>query len=722
MTPASPARASLTAIAIALLALPAAAAAQAISPAPARDDFHGADDIIVTAPYVRSLDILGSVTVVQGERLAADQRGQIGDVLSRQAGVSATSFAPGASRPVLRGFQGERVRVLSDGVGTIDAANTSADHGVAVDPLIVERVEILRGPAVLLFGSQAIGGAVNLFDRRIPRAMPEAPFHLDAIAGFGSAADDKSAGVSIDVPLAGKLAFHVDASIRDSRDLRSGGFVLAPGLRAEVLEAAAEEADEGNAGEAAELTALAGLRGRIPNSAARTWTSGAGLSLITDGGTLGVSVSYYDSNYGVPTAPGAGHHHGEDDGDGESAITSAGSGGGEDEEAPVTIGMQQWRTDVRGEVELGGGLFDKLRLRAVFADYQHIEFEGDEVGTTFTNQGIEARLELTQADRGGWRGASGMQFAHRDFNAVGAEAFLPRNLTRQLALFTLQEWTTGRFSIEAAARLESASVRATTLGLARDFTSGSGALGVSYDFGDRSKFTVSVARTTRAPAAEELYSGGPHIATGAFEIGDPDLAQERSWGAEAGVRLRGGTISLNLTGYANWFSNFIYLDETGEEEDELPVFQYRQRDARIWGFEAEASARLFQAGGFNLTADGVADFTRAKLTSGAGDVPRIPPLRLRGGIEAASKALDLRAEVEWSDAQRRTAAFESTTAGFTLVNASLTWRPLANADNLALILSANNIFDVEARRHASFTKDFVPLAGRDIRATLRASF
>lgn len=671
------------------------------------DDFHTDAEIIITAPYVRSLDILGNVSVVEGDELARDLRGQIGDSLTRQPGVSATSFTPGASRPVLRGFQGERVRVLTDGIGAIDVSNTSADHAVTIDPLTVERVEILRGPAVLLFGSQAIGGAINVFDRRIPRGVPDDHPHIDAIAGYGSAADDRSAGASLDVALTPKLVAHVDASWRKTDDLRIAGFTLSPQLRAEVLALADEEEDEGELEEAAELRETANQRGRVNNTASRTWTAAGGLAFIDEGGQLGISLSHFDSRYGVPTRPGLGHGH---------------EGGGEEEgEELVTIGLKQWRVDVRGEVELGDGLFEKLRLRGGFADYDHTEFEGDEVGTVFTNQGVEARVELAQADRGGWRGASGLQYFHRDFDAVGAEAFVPRNLTEQLAIFTLQEWTLGAFGIEAAARYEATSVDANRIGIKRNFSAFSGALGASYDLGARSKISASVSRALRAPSGEELFSNGPHIATQAFEVGDPTFGKEKSWGAEASLKLGGDRFSLALTGYANWFDGFIFADATGDEEDDLPVFQYRQQDARVWGFEAEASARVAQFAGFNLNADVVADMTRAKI-KGGDFVPRIPAMRVLGGLELQGEQLDLRGEVEWTDDQDRVAAFENPTKGFTLVNASVAWRPLTDRDRLTLMLTANNIFDVNARRHASFTKDFVPLSGRDIRVSARVSF
>ncbi|MDP8912504.1 MAG: TonB-dependent receptor [Pseudomonadota bacterium] len=669
-------------------------------------------EIVITAPYVRELDLLSGRGVLTGNELVRDIRPQIGDTLVRQPGVSATSFSPGASRPVLRGFQGERVRVLTDGIGSIDASSTSADHAVTIDPLTAERIEVLHGPAVLLFGSQAIGGAVNVLDRRIPRAVPDEGIHIDALGVYGSAADERSIGAAADVPVGkGGFVLHLDGSYRKSEDLRTGGFILSPRLREEQLEIAAEEAEEGHADEAAEARELAGLRGRLPNSATEQKTLGGGFALIRDGGSLGVSVSWFNSDYGVPSRPGAGHGHGEEGEEGE---------GEEHGEAPVTIGLDQIRADLRGEVNVGGGVIDKVRVRLGAADYEHTEFEGDEVGTVFTTEGMEGRVELVQADKGGWRGVTGVQFFNRDFAAIGPEAFLPPNHTSQLGLFTLQEFEIGEIGIEAAARYERSEVGAEGFE-DRNFDAYSVAAGASYRFSPQVRAGFNISRAERAPSAEELFSDGPHVATQAFEVGDPNLRKEKSWGAELYARAETSRYRFSASLFANRFDDYIFQAETGAEEDELPVFQYFQRDATYYGFEAEASAQLFQAGGFRFVGDLVTDYVHASIKDG-GAVPRIPPLRFLGGIEAQSSKLDARIEAEWVDDQERVAAFEAPTEGFTFVNASLAWRPWGKRRNATLIVSANNIFDVEARRHASFTKEFVPLAGRDIRVSARVSF
>ncbi|MEP3226990.1 MAG: TonB-dependent receptor [Parasphingorhabdus sp.] len=687
--------------------------AQADAQSGLTDDFHNRQAIVVTAPYVDELDILAGTSVLSGDKLTEDLRGQIGESLTKLPGVSATSFAPGSSRPVLRGFQGPRVRVLTDGIGTLDVSNTSVDHAVTIDPLTAQRVEVLRGPAVLLFGGDAIGGAVNVIDKRIPRDVPKEAVHFDALGGFGSAADDYSLAGSVDVPLGNRLVVHVDASFRDTADLRVPGFVVAPEFRAELLEEAAEEEAEGELEEAEEFREAANQRDRIENSATRTWTAGGGIAFIDDGGNIGFSVSYYDSDYGVPGRPGAAHH-GEEEGEEEE--------GEEEEEGPVTIGLKQYRADLRGGVNIGG-FFESLNFRAGYSDYEHTEFEGDEIGTLFFVEGIEARAELVQADRNGWRGVIGTQYVGRDFNAIGAEAFLPKNTVESWALFSVQEIDFGTVEVEGSFRFENTDITSQAVNFDRDFSAFSAAVGLAYAPGDQGlRLGANLSRSERAPSAEELLSDGPHIATQAFEIGNPNFTTEKSWGGELYARWNTPDVELSATIYANFFDDYIFETETGAEEDDLPVFQYFQQDATYYGFEASASAVVARTGGFKIVADGVADYVRAKIRNGGGAVPRIPPLRLLGGLSAQSDSIDLRAELEWSDSQNRVTTFETPTDSFTLVNASAAWRPLGKDGGVTLLASANNIFDVNARRHASFTKDFVPLAGRDFRISAKFSF
>lgn len=676
--------------------------------ADAHDD--GEAEIVVAGRAPIDFGLLASSTTIGGDRLLIETRGQIGETLARLPGVSASSFAPGVSRPVLRGFDGDRIAVLTDGIDTIDASSVSADHAVVFDPLSVDHIDVLHGPAVLLFGGQAIGGAVNALDKRIPRRVPEA-IGITAIGGYGSAADERSIGGAIEVPLGERLAFHADASWRKSDDLRTGGYVLSPALRADLLSDAAAHRSEGEDDEAAELEELAGQTGRVPNSAARSTTFGAGLAFIDAGGNLGVSFQRYDARYGVPIRPGMEHGHDEE----PAAIAEEGHG-----EVPVAIDLVQTRIDLRGAVNLGG-MFDSLQVRGSYGDYAHTEFEGDEEGTRFAARGVEFRADLVQATRGGWRGRSGVLYKTRKLNVRGPEAVTPDNNTTRVGLFTLQSLRVGGFEIEGAGRYERATVRARPVGFERAYDLWSGAAGLSFRPSDTWKLGVNYVRGARAPAPEELLSDGLHVATQAYEIGDPTFAPERSDGFEAYLRHDGERFSLSLTGYLTEFDNLIAAVPTGQERDGAPEFAYRQLPARYMGFEAAASWQAFAFASGALTLDAAADYTHAEL-KGIGPVPRIPPLRLRGGAEVRHGTVRLRGEVEWNRRQDRVAAFETEVPGFTLVNLSADWHPMGEDGPLTLVLSADNLFDVEARRAASFTRDFVPMAGRDVRISAKISF
>ncbi len=665
-------------------------------------------EIVVTAPFQRDrLDILSGVSVVQGAELTQALRPTIGETLARTPGVSATSFGPNASRPVLRGLQGERVRILTDGIGSIDVSNTSVDHAVVVNPLLADRIEVLRGPSTLMFGSSAIGGVVNVIDKRIPRVVPDEAIHVDMIGTYGSAANERSGAGAVDVPLGDKFVVHADGSYLKTGNLRIGNYVLSRRARATALANAGTETPE-QLDEGIDFAENAQLRGKLPNSQSKTWTAGVGAALITDTGNLGVSYSHYDSLYGVPD---------------RYAIRP-----GEEQEGP-RLSLAQDRIDLRAEVETGGGLLKSIRARAGYATYRHFELEENgDVGTAFYNKGLEGRVELVQSDRGAWKGASGVQYFSRDFNVVGDEAFLPRNSTEQFGIFTLQQLDYGKLKFEGGARFEHTSLIAKPLPDQPQFFQGqrkfdafSGSLGASYAIADGWRLGVNASRTTRAPSAEELFANGPHAGTQAFEIGNPDFKKERAWGVEAILRGKGQGYSLEASAFYNWFSNFIYESLTGDVEDGLPVFQSNQAKARYYGFEVQGSLDLAKLGEMTLTADGLADYVHAQITE-AGPAPRIPPLRVAGGLQLSGKNLDVRGEVEWNDGQKRVAAFETPTDSFTLVNAQLNIRPWGNERPLSFALSANNIFDVDARRHASFLKDFAPLAGRDFRITARASF
>jgi len=693
------------------LSLSISAMAFSVVPAHAEDTENHrtqSTDIIVTAPIQRDrMDVLAGTSVLTGAQLTAALRPTIGETIQHTPGVSATSFGPNASRPILRGLQGERVRVLTDGIGSVDVSNTSADHAVAINPLLAERIEVLRGPEALLYGSAAIGGVVNVLDKRIPRSIPDEAIHVDAIATYGSAANERSGGISLDAPIAGGFVAHLDGSYLKAGDLRIGGHALSPEARAEAIASSELPADP-DANEEIDFAANAAIKGKLPNSQAKTWVVGGGLSYIDGDSHYGIAYSHYDSLYGVPiryaTKPGEG------------------------QEGP-RLDIVQNRFDARAEIATGGSVIQKVRARLVYARYRHFELEEDgAVGTAFYNNGYEGRVELVQADRGVWHGATGGQFFIRDFNVVGDEAFLPRNQTQQIGLFTLQQLDYGIVKVEGGLRYEKTWLSASPFEDQSQFFSGgrnfdtlSGSLGASYRLNDDWRIGVNLSRTERTPAAEELFANGPHAGTEAFEIGDPNFRTERSWGLEGVLHGRGPGFTVHASIYHNWFDNFIFDSPDGTLEDGLPVFRYAQAKARFYGAELEVNADLAQIGDFMVKADALGDFVHATIVT-FGPAPRIPPLRLLGGLSAESSRLDGRVEVEWVDKAQRLAAFETPTDGYTLVNASLTFRPFADRPETSIALAANNIFDVNARRHASYLKDFAPLSGRDFRITTRIGF
>lgn len=682
------------------------------SPAVAAEDsdYHrpGSADIIVTAPIQRDrMDVLSGTSVLTGSELTAALRPTIGETIEHTPGVSATSFGPNASRPILRGLQGERVRVLTDGIGSVDVSNTSVDHAVVINPLLAERIEVLRGPSALLYGSAAIGGVVNVIDKRIPRAIPDEPIHVDAIATYASAARERSGALALAAPIGGGFVAHLDGSYLKSGNLRIGGAALSPRARAQALASAQLPADP-DAEEPVDFAANAAIRGRLPNSAAETWVAGAGLAYVAGDSHYGLSYSRYESRYGVPirfaTLPG------------------------QEQEGP-RIDIVQNRFDARAEIATGGSVIETVRARLAYAKYRHFELEEDgSVGTAFYNHGFEGRVELVQADRGVWHGASGMQFFVRDFDVMGEEAFLPRNNSQQLGFFTLQQLDYGTFRIEGGLRYEKSWVAAHPhedqvqfFNGGRKFDTLSGSLGASLKLNDDWRIGANLVRSERAPSAEELFANGPHAGTEAFEIGNPAYTTEKSWGVEATLHGRGPGYRLHASIYHNWFDDFVFDGPNGSFEDGLPVYRSAQAKARFYGAEIEAGLDLATLGAFTITGDILADYVHATIT-GAGPAPRIPPARLLAGLSAESERIDGRIEVEWSDKARRLAAFETPTASYTLVNATLTLRPIAGQPGNSLSLTAHNIFDVTARRHASYLKDVAPLAGRDIRVTAKMSF
>ncbi len=700
---------SLFALAVALS--PSAAFAQAVpvsvdtaadagggaEAAPDADaDHHDHDEVIVVTGVRRKAgDVLGGLTVLDSEELAKDVRPSIGETLARQPGISASSFGPTASRPILRGLSGDRIRLLTDGIGSFDVSASSPDHAVALNPLTAERIEVLRGPSALLYGSSAIGGVVNIVDRRIPRRAPENAVGVAGLLSYGTAAEERSANLSVDVPVTRHFILHADGNWSKSDDLETGGHLLTKELRGQ----AAASPDP-------EIQALADLKGKLPNSAAKSWEAAGGLAYVDGDLNIGASFTHHDALYGVPIRFSL-----------DPTIEA---------EAP-TIDVSQDRYDARAEIPLSG-MFSQVRLRGGYSKYRHHEIEDTgEIASTFRSKGGEGRAELVQAERGGWSGTSGLQYLDRKVGIEGEEKFLPDSKQRQTGLFTMQSVVRGPFRLEGGARVEFSKLSAAededlaTPAMKRSFTTFSASGGASYDFAPGWRAGATLAYSSRAPSIEELFANGPHAGTQAFEVGDPGLDPEKSVSAEVSIRRHSGPVRITASAYYTHFSNYIFQAQTGEIEDNLPVFAYGQGKANYYGFELETKAELGDALGIHWDGDLIADYVHATVKD-FGPAPQIPPLRLLGGISGSKGPVEGRVEVEHAFRQNRNAPLETETDGYTLVNASLDWTPLADNPDLTLSLAANNIFDVVARRHSSLLKDYAPLAGRDIRVTARFGF
>jgi iron complex outermembrane recepter protein len=652
---------------------PACAVAQALpATTPAQDD------IIVTGAYDRAqIDILQSTSVLKAAELQRDVRATIGDTLLRLPGISATSFGPAASRPVIRGQQGERVRVLTDGIGSIDASNTSVDHAVAGETLTAERVDVLRGPATLMFGSSGIGGVVNIIDGRMPASLQSESVRGSTTALFGSAATEWGVSSTINTKLTPGLVLHADASYHKSGDTRIGG----PAISKQLAAQAGLNRDDGTVH-------------LLANSDYSIKSGGFGATGYTNEGDdfFGLVVSRYLTNYGSPI------------------------------EGAVRIDLKQTRLDMKAGLKFDDGFYQQAKFRFGWANYKHVELDDGKIGTTFLNKGFEARLDMVQRQQGLWRGAMGLQYAKRDFQAIGDEAFVPRNLTQQLGLFTLQEFDLQPYKLETSARFEHVTSEAVDMSVRRTFNVLNASFAGSYALTDDLKIGATVTRAVRAPSAEELFANGPHLATDIFEIGDTGLKPEKSWNAELYVHAHTDRLTLHGAIYHSWFTDYVFEQLTGAVTDDLPEVQYSQAKVRYFGLELQGNFKVYEEAGRSVELELIGDYVRATNATTRAPLPRIPALRLRGGVAFVSENIDIRGDVEWANKQTRITVFELPTDGYTSVDLAATWRPLGKSANVAVVLEANNLFDAEIRRHASFTKDRVPAAGRDIRFSLRFGF
>ena len=714
---------SLLATALALALASPAALAETASDAQTKD----LEAVVVTASPLKgnAESVATPVDVLYGEDLDKAKAGTLGETVAKLPGVQTTYFGTGVGRPIIRGQEGPRVQVLSGGIGSMDASTVSADHAVSIEPFLADQIEVLKGPATLLFGSGAIGGAVNVVDGRLAESIPDQPLSGRAEVRGNTVNDERTGMFRLD-GVSGNWVLHVDGLVRDTDDYDIPGVAIL------------HDHEEGEEHEEEPQP-----KGTLPNSSVSTKAGAVGATYLGDRGYFGLAASTYRSNYGIPAGA---HVHGEEDHDHDHDHDGEADHDDEaHEEGAVRIDMTQNRFDMKAGVYEPVSFLQSINLRAAWNDYEHVELEGGEVGTRFTNEGYDARLEAVQKTWNGWRGAFGLQFGSTDFSAVGEEAFVPSTVTDALGLFVVQEKDFGPWKLELGGRHDQ--VKLDPEGHAkRDFnvTSLSGAaiwrINPVFDL----RFGLDSAE--RAPTNEELFAGGTHVATQSIEIGDASLDTEKGVRAEIGAHWHTDRVDLKLAVYQTRFKDFIYLTDTGVEEEGYPVRLWTQDDATFTGAEAEAKIQLADtaAGAWDLRLYG--DYVRAKLDGSGlrtvafevphgdhthgyevdiaqgGYLPRISPMRFGadlgwslGGWRASLGAVRY-------GKQDDVAQNEEPSDGYTLVDAHVAYRWDRPASSWEVFLDGSNLTDEEARPHTSLLRDYAPLPGRGVAFGIRAYF
>ena len=695
------------AVAVALTGVPVSAIAQGDE-----DAHHGIDQIVVTAtPLSSTVESLAQpASVLFGDELARKLSTSIGETLSQEPGLSSSYFGPVSSRPVIRGQFGERVRVLVNGLDSLDASALSEDHQVAVEGLLADRIEIIRGPATLLYGSGAAGGIVNVVDTRFANAPLDKPFTAGVALGADTAVENRDVAGRFSLGT-DSIVFNGDYFYRSTDSIEIPGFAESQALR--DLEEAEEEEHEGEEHEHEEE----GANGIVDNTDSETKGGAAGVTFFGERGSFGISFSGFDSEYGVP-----GHHHHHE----EEEEGLPGEPEEEEEEEIVRIDLDQFRVDAKGEYDLNGRVFTGVRFRAAVNDYEHMELEGDEIGTIYEIDGTDSRVELRHAPLGNLEGAVGLQYETIDFNAIGDEAFVPASDTDRISVFVFEELVLNdAWVLQGSARYEEQDITGSTL--AEDYDDGAfgASIGAIWRPLDSIRLSANLSMTERHPNATELYADGPHVAAQRYERGSVTLGNgilDNEESTNLDVTLHGDTerVEWSITGFINSVDDYILLRPTAEEIDELQVFDFDQADVEFIGFEAEALVEVWDREDRHVHVRLFADMVEAEEDDSGADLPRIPPMRLGVGLHGGWNDFDASIDAVFADDQDDVAENELPTDSYTLLNADLSYT--FEETGLYVFLRGSNLTDEEIRQHTSPLKDIAPLPGRSLHFGLRYEF
>ena len=647
-------------------------------------------------------ELADPVNVLQGRGLLLKQQPTLGATLEQEVGVSATNFGPNASRPIIRGLGGFDIRLLNNGVGLLDASSASPDHAVAVSPFAVERIEVVRGPAAIMYGGGAIGGVVNTIDSRIALKPLDRPFAGAASYRYDTQNDLNAGGARIDGGNE-RFALHADAYATRNSDLKIPGYAWTPEVQA--------------------IRGEPGPSGTLPNSQGETQSYGLGATTFFDNrGYAGLSYSRFTTNYGTVAEP------------------------------DVTIDLKQQAWNFAGELRNTVPAFSAVRLKYGYNDYEHTEFEGSEAGTVFKSKGWNLRLEGLHARIGPLEGAIGLEMASVDFSALGDEAFVPSTTTRNIAGFIYEEMRHDAWKFSLGARIENSKIDAeefTAAGSPADsvnFTPWSAAFGTFYAFNKEWGLGANLQYTQRAPSSQELFADGPHIATDQFEVGSRTLNKATSTSIDLTLKQSGDVFTSTVGAFYSDFSNFIglfptgiyrnpsdrsvapgpepYLDPvTGEEVTPIQQFNYGQVGARFYGIEAQVGFPLWKEGVNLLSMKLQGDYVRATDRDNGQPLPFIPPLRVGASVTYQRETLTATLGALVASSQNRVPQFQTATPGYTNLYINASYRFMVDATTeLELFVQGTNLLDDTIRYSTSSLKDIAPAGARAVMAGVRGAF
>lgn len=644
--------------------------------------------VTATGTPVTAQEVLQPVTSLESTELVTRLSPSLGGALDHIPGVNRRSFGPGNERPVIRGFDGDRVLIMQDGIRTGTVSSTSGDHGEPMNVASAERVEIIRGPATLLYGSNAIGGVVNM-------------------VGFGNHLHQHKHET-----LSGNLTFATGTT--NGLAAGSGGFEF--GKNGWLLWGGGGGQRTGDYNTP---------QGRIGNSASDSRNTYAGFGKYNDKAYFNLEYNYGEGSYGVPFAGEFhGHHHDDDDHHDHQRVSAMKKSSSlvrraegdhdhdddHEEEEDIAIGWR--RHNVRGEFGLTQmpRFAENFRLVLNYSDWNHRELEGEEIGTQFFNKQFVYRGTFDQKRRGPLQGSFGFWGMQRDFEARGAEALAPPTTQNAFAVFALEELDYERIKFQFGGRLEHNRYR--PIGLPdRNFTAFSGSTGFAIPLPERFTFATSFSHSSRAPALEELYNNGPHVGNLTFEVGNPNLKIERGNGLEVSLRRLTPRFHTEANFFYYRFSNFVFLAPTGEIDDGLPVADFTQANSRFFGFDGRVDFETVRNVWVRLGVDTV----NARLTDLNSGLPRIPPARARLGLDFRPGRFSIQPELAMGSRQSRTFFDETPTPGYAVMNVRASYSiPTQHATHI-FSADAFNLGDRLWRNHLSFIKDLAPEIGRGIR-------